>query len=273
MERDFKGVWIPNDLWLNKKLTLIEKVFLVEIKLLDGESGCYASNSHFSEFFGLSKNRCSGIIRGLRNKGYIKITYFYEKGKKSLERRVVRLNEGFVIEKLTKEIESSMEARQLEWEKENIILKPKVKSLESTVSKEIVAYLNYKCSVNYKFGTKKTVTLINARIKEGYGVESFKKVIDKKCKEWMDSPMSKYLRPETLFGTKFESYVNEPETNNKINKIGGEYYDRKCGNLKNNRENKGNKEVREHSKWSRGSNTSNRRLTEEEREWAARELI
>lgn len=75
---------------------------------------------------------------------------------------------------------------------------------------EIVDYLNDVAGKNFRHSTKKTQTLIKARLKEGFTVDDFKRVIDNKTKEWKHDPkMSKYLRPETLFGTKFESYLNE----------------------------------------------------------------
>jgi len=76
--------------------------------------------------------------------------------------------------------------------------------------KEIVDYLNLKTSKSYKRSTSKTKSLIKARWNEGFRLDDFKKVIDNKCFEWIDnSDMAKYLRPETLFGTKFEGYLNE----------------------------------------------------------------
>lgn len=73
----------------------------------------------------------------------------------------------------------------------------------------IVSYLNKKAGTNYKPTTAKTKTAIKARLAEGFKVDDFKTVIDKKCAEWIgDEKMEKYLRPETLFGTKFEGYLN-----------------------------------------------------------------
>ena len=64
---------------------------------------------------------------------------------------------------------------------------------------------------SYKDNTKKTREHINARFAEGFTLDDFKTVIDKKCVEWAnDDKMAKFLRPETLFGTKFESYLNAP---------------------------------------------------------------
>lgn len=74
---------------------------------------------------------------------------------------------------------------------------------------EIITYLNHKAGTGYKPTTAKTKTAIKARFSEGFTVEDFKTVIDKKCAEWLgDEKMEKYLRPETLFGTKFEGYLN-----------------------------------------------------------------
>ena len=74
----------------------------------------------------------------------------------------------------------------------------------------IVEYLNEKANTNYKASTKKTKTCIHARLTEGFTIDDFKTVIDKKCAEWIGTDFQQYLRPETLFGTKFESYLNAP---------------------------------------------------------------
>lgn len=67
-----------------------------------------------------------------------------------------------------------------------------------------------KTGKNFKSNSKKTKSLINSRIKEGFKVEDFKKVIDIKTSEWLnDKQMAQYLRPETLFGNKFEGYLNQ----------------------------------------------------------------
>lgn len=79
------------------------------------------------------------------------------------------------------------------------------------VYKEIINYLNNKIGTNYKYTSKKTQTLIHARTEEGFTIEDFKTVIDKKAAEWLGTDMAQYLRPETLFGTKFEGYLNQKE--------------------------------------------------------------
>jgi uncharacterized phage protein (TIGR02220 family) len=74
---------------------------------------------------------------------------------------------------------------------------------------EIINYLNLKTGKHYKFTTPKTKDFIKLRMNEGFSVANFKTVIDNQVKEWgNDHKMAQYLRPETLFGTKFESYLN-----------------------------------------------------------------
>lgn len=74
---------------------------------------------------------------------------------------------------------------------------------------DIISYMNEKLGTRYRENNKATIRHIKARLSEGYTVDDFKKVIDKKYKSWNGTDMAKYLRPETLFGTKFESYLNE----------------------------------------------------------------
>lgn len=81
-----------------------------------------------------------------------------------------------------------------------------------TAIEYIIDYLNKKIKSNYKKSTRKTRSLIVARFNEGFVKDDFVSVINKKHTEWGGTDMEKYLRPETLFGTKFESYLNQKET-------------------------------------------------------------
>jgi len=83
---------------------------------------------------------------------------------------------------------------------------------ESKYLVAIIKHLNEKAGTNYRTGTQSTARHINARLKEGFTLDDFFTVIDKKVAEWKGSEMEKYLRPETLFGTKFESYLNAKQT-------------------------------------------------------------
>jgi hypothetical protein len=92
-ERDFKGVWIPKEIWMNKDLTIMQKLFLVEINSLDNDSGCFAGNAHFVDMFELSKQRCSQIINSLAEKEYIDIKLIYNG--KQIQKRIIRVSSKF----------------------------------------------------------------------------------------------------------------------------------------------------------------------------------
>ena len=74
------------------------------------------------------------------------------------------------------------------------------------VRKEIIEYLNHRAGTHYRDGAI-AQKHINARLNEGYTVEDFKTVIDSKCAEWLGTEYAKFLRPETLFGTKMDGYL------------------------------------------------------------------
>ena len=80
---------------------------------------------------------------------------------------------------------------------------------EATPYKEIIEYLNTKTGKNYRDNVQKNKSLIKARWSEGYRLDDFKQVIDNTVKDWSGTKYAKYLRPETLFGTKFDSYLNQ----------------------------------------------------------------
>lgn len=74
---------------------------------------------------------------------------------------------------------------------------------------DIISYLNEKTGKAFKPTSRKTRDLIKSRVKEGFTLEDFKTVIDNKCAQWLhDAKMNEYLRPSTLFGTRFEEYLN-----------------------------------------------------------------
>lgn len=85
---------------------------------------------------------------------------------------------------------------------------------DSTPYKAVVDYLNEKTGSKYRSSTQATQRLIKARFNEGFDLQDFKQVIDNKTNDWLnDKKMAEYLRPQTLFGTKFESYLNQITAN------------------------------------------------------------
>ncbi len=82
-------------------------------------------------------------------------------------------------------------------------------SIDNIPYKEIIDYLNSKTGKNYRDNVQKNRSLIKARWSEGYRLNDFKQVIDNMVKDWSGTKYAKYLRPETLFGTKFDGYLNQ----------------------------------------------------------------
>lgn len=93
--------------------------------------------------------------------------------------------------------------------------------------KEVVTYLNQKAGTAFKDKSKDTRRHIKARFDEGYTLDDFRKVIDGRVTAWKGTDMEQYLRPSTLFGSKFESYLNAKpgKGKNTFNNFTGRVYD------------------------------------------------
>ena len=108
-------------------------------------------------------------------------------------------------EKCAKQTDISLSYR------ENIeLLNSKINNERESV-KAIIDYLNGKCSTHFKYNTPNTVKHIRARLLEGFTVNDFKKVIDSKYDEWKGTRLEQFLKPDTLFSTKFEGYLQYAE--------------------------------------------------------------
>lgn len=227
--RDFKGVWIPAEYWLDPNLTMMEIMFITEIDSLDRGEGCFASNNHFADFFGVTPGRASQIVKSLEKKGYVEVTY--ERNGKQVVRRLIRVVRKLkgVFRKLKVGIKYSKGGYLENAEGSNTVLSnteegskagqspaPKypANEKEKIPCKEIIDYLNEKTGSHYKdvAGNQKA---IRARWNEGYRLDDFKKVIDNKSEDWLGTiakdgrEMGQFLRPSTLFGSKFDQYLNE----------------------------------------------------------------
>lgn len=208
MEHHF-DVEIAKEYGLNEAILLnnifywIEKNRANEKHFYDGYYWTYSSAKAFSELFPYMKER--SILRYLNNLieagilikdnynkvGYDRTTWYAitEKGYAAIYHRP--MEKAIEPEEVKEEPEEKADSRAQE-------------------QKEIIAYLNEKTGSSYRTNSKETVKHINARLAEGYTVNDFKTVIDKKTNSWgNDEKMCKFLRPATLFGTKFESYLNE----------------------------------------------------------------
>ena len=78
------------------------------------------------------------------------------------------------------------------------------------ICKEVISYLNLKAKKNFKVDTASHQKFIKARLKEGYVLEDFKKVVDVMVAKWKGTEYEQYLQPQTLFGNKMDNYLNQP---------------------------------------------------------------
>lgn len=105
---------------------------------------------------------------------------------------------------IDKELDIDIE-RDKDKEKKDIVLDKS----DTIPYQSILAYLNQQAQTSYRATSKATQQLIKARFNEGFTEQDFYKVIDNKVSTWLNNEFAKYLRPQTLFGTKFEGYLNE----------------------------------------------------------------
>lgn len=230
----------------DKDLNANEKILFSEITALSNKYGyCTASNKYFSNLFQADERSIRRWVSNLKQHGYIKINLI-TKDKEIIARRIYPMSGGGdrnvrgygqkcpeggdrnVLYNNTsnnntsnnnilsgKEPDPTPEPE----EKENSEITQKTSDSQKseTTSKtdnipydRVIKYLNAKAGTNYRATNKATQRLIKARFNEGMTTKDFKKVIDNKCDDWLKDPkMCGYLRPATLFGSKFESYLNQ----------------------------------------------------------------
>lgn len=218
---------IPANVRYDKEISANAKLLYGEITALCNAKGyCWATNQYFANLYSVSKKTVSRWISELADKGYINSYMKYKDGSREVDQRVVSINnttdkkvdtytqkDRYPIPKnvhtpIPKNAEDNTTSINTTFNNNTLSCK---QDRTDNITKEVIDHLNEVAGTNYKAGTPKTKTLIQARLKEGFSLEDFNMVIDKKCREWSNTEMAKYLRPETLFGTKFESYLNQPD--------------------------------------------------------------
>ena len=121
-----------------------------------------------------------------------------------------------------RQVKSENQNEQLSKAKEKSQVKQQAQAQTQTLSSknyacmmEILDYLNRKCGSSYP-ASAENISLIQRWLLSGYGLQDFQSVIDKKAAEWLDDPkMVQWLRPKTLFGNKFEEYLQAPSAKQK----------------------------------------------------------
>lgn len=207
----------------DNRLTDSEKLLFAEITSLSNKFGyCTATNSYFAKLYEVVKETISRRISNLNKYGYLKIEII-KNGNEVKQRKMYPLTQSSIpIDvKINTPIDNSVNTpidanvkennTSINNTSNNNINRINTLSGNPTAYpyKDVIDYLNQRTGKNYKSTTKKNQTVIRARTDEGFSLDDFKRVIDNKVAEWKGTKMEKYLRPETLFGTKFEGYLNQ----------------------------------------------------------------
>ena len=178
------------------------------VNFYDGDTWTYNSTKAFSSLFPyLSAKQIETALKKLREEGIIKTgNYNAVKYDRTLWYAITEKGKSIL---LAGEMDIPAEVNRNPSDGEPIPYINTDRNADHKPYKEIVSYLNEKVGKNYKPTSKQIQRLISARMNEGFTLEDFKAVIDIKCAQWLhDAKMSEYLRPSTLFGTKFEEYLN-----------------------------------------------------------------
>lgn len=193
--REFKGIWIDKSVWLDTRLNALEKIILMEIdSLASEEKGCYASNKYLSEFCQCSESKISIAVTKLINLGYLELESF-DGRTRILKSRLLNFKRQNI-----KNLKADYEIL-----KDNNINNNK----DNNIYCEVLDYLNLKAETKYR-KIESNFKFIKARLNDGFTIDDFKIVIDKKCDEWLGTEWEKYLTPETLFRpSNFEKYLNQ----------------------------------------------------------------
>ena len=165
--RDFKGVWIPKEVWLDTRLNALDKVILMEIDSLDqGEKGCYASNEHLAKFCQCSKTKVSTAVSKLIECGYLYIQNF-DGRKRELKSRLSN-SERQNIKKCNADIQNLKESntyRNTNNNTNNTVSKKERKSKSKSYDEQIAEYTEneelqnaLKASVQMRSFIKKPMT-------------------------------------------------------------------------------------------------------------------
>lgn len=217
--REKNWFWLENDLVDREDITAMEKlIYMLLARYADKEGKCFPSQEKLCKVIGIKDYRTivkylkqleeKGLIEIKKNNG--KVNVYYLKNVTTPPTKNVgtkNATANFAEEPPTKNVgtpPTNFAGITIHNEKDTKNNTQYIKEID-----EVVNHLNEKAGTKYKSTSKNTTRHIQARINEGYTLEDFKTVIDKKCSEWLNTDMEKYLCPETLFGSKFEKYLNQ----------------------------------------------------------------
>ena len=175
---------------------------------------CYITNSTVAKDTKIDKSKVQRILKNLENTGYFKYFVKSEGGKKP---SIIDVNFSTwsdavvnVVNDTVSDISSKKESKK-------------------DIYSRVITRLNELTGKSFRPTTKKTIACIDARLNEKFTEEDFYKVIEIKTKEWLGTKMEIYLRPETLFGNKFEGYLNQQKAHDPVEGPKGKVLDFKIG--------------------------------------------
>ena len=206
---------IPANIRYDKRLPARAILLYGEITALTNEKGyCWASNTYFANLYNVTPQTVSGWISLLVKHGYVTRQIQYKEGTKEIEGRYIQICGEGIKKNLNRGINENLKGNitlsNITLNKDNVLSGNNPTPHSLAPYKKIIEYLNKVANTNFRVETTSTRRKIKARWNEGFRFDDFKRVIDVKWQQWKDDDkMVIYIRPETLFGTKFESYLQE----------------------------------------------------------------
>ena len=157
----------------------------------------------------LTTQKVRTILKKFEKEGYIQFLTSGSKGKESTLKLTIK--QQLFNNNTTNKNEELQQVEDIKQQQSNnnVTTLSKKKEKDNNIYSLVIDYLNSKANTKFRASTKNTQSYINARVREGYKLEDFIIVIDTKCDDWLGTNWERYLRPATLFGTKFENYLNE----------------------------------------------------------------
>lgn len=214
---------IPANVRYDKRLIQGAKLLYGEITALSNQKGyCWASNNYFMKLYEVSRFTIQAWLKSLEDCGYINRQVVYKEGSKEIQARYIGITSYPSQEKLATPSKENLPVNNTSFNttvNNTNNIKPLSGNPDPIPYAEIISYLNQVTSKSFK-NVETHKKLIKARWHEKATLDDFKKVIDNKSSEWLGTDMAKYLQPSTLFGNKFDQYLNQT---NAIKQKGGSY--------------------------------------------------
>lgn len=243
---------LPAEVRYDSELSANAKILYSEIVLLARENSyCFASNAYFSRVFTASKASIKRWLSELEKQGYIKREVVIDGNGLVIERKLyienlpsIKTEPSGVINEPTK-FNTEPTGGVINGPSPRFNNEPynntsinntsinnigRVEPKERIPFKEIIDYLNEKTNKGFKSSAASNQKLIKARWNEGYRVDDFKKVVDNMTTNWKGQtfsngvPAENFLQPSTLFGSKFDKYLNQvPYSNSNSMGVNDDY--------------------------------------------------